>query len=200
MSHLDFDRLIDLMGESATAGDASHLAECDVCRRQLELWRTRLDDLRAIEANAVNTAEIHNLRVLFREYGPSPVARSWAARLVRSSQPPATEAVRGGLAATFAAYEAGPYQIVLQVSPSEMEGRVDLQGQVASQESHLQASTEVVITSERGYADRVTVDRFGEFRIAGVPVGLCRLVWYGGGERIDLEDLIVGGGDGDDGN
>jgi len=200
MSHLDFDHLFDLMGDSGNAEDASHLAECDVCRRRLELWRIRFDDLRAIEANVVTTAEIHNLRVLFREYGPSPDARSWAARLVRSSQLPAAEPVRGGLAATFAAYEAGPYQIVLQVSPSEKEGRFDLQGQVASEASHVPASTEVVLTSEHGYADRVTVDSFGEFRMAGVPVGLCRLVWYGGGERIDLDGLNVGGGDGDDGN
>ena len=113
--------------------------------------------------------------------------------------PSAAEAVRGGLAATFAAYEAGPYQIVLQVSPSESEGRYDLQGQVAGEGSSLPATTEMVLTSDRGFADRTTVDAFGEFRIAGVPRGLCRLVWYGGVERIDFEGLNLGESDDDDG-
>ena len=200
MSHLEFDRIFDLMGGSGTAEEASHLADCDVCRRQLELWRTRVDDLREIESNAVDMAEIHNLRVLFREFGPSPADRSWVARLIRSSQPVAAEAVRGGLAATFEAYDAGPYQIVLQVSPSEAEGRFDLQGQVAGDGSRVPVSTQVVLTSERGYADRATVDAFGEFRIAGVPEGPCRLVWYGGGERIDLDGLQIGECDDDDGS
>ncbi len=199
MSHLEFDRLFDLMGGSGTAEEASHLADCDVCRRQLELWRTRVDDLREIESSAVDMAEIHNLRVLFREFGPSPADRSWVARLIRSSQPVAAEAVRGGLAATLEAYDAGPYQIVLQVSPSEAEGRFDLQGQVAGDGSRVPVSTQVVLTSERGFADRATVDAFGEFRIAGVPEGPCRLVWYGGGERIDLDSLRIGECDDDDG-
>jgi hypothetical protein len=200
MSHLEFDRIFDLMGGSGTAEEASHLADCDVCRRQLDLWRTRVDDLREIESNAVDMAEIHNLRVLFREFGPSPADHSWVARLIRSSQPVAAEAVRGGLAATFEAYDAGPYQIVLQVSPSEAEGRFDLQGQVAGDGSRVPVSTQVVLTSERGYADRATVDAFGEFRIAGVPEGPCRLVWYGGGERIDLDGLQIGECDDDDGS
>lgn len=200
MSHLDLDRIFDLLGGSGTAEETSHLEECDICRRQLELWRTRVDDLRTVESNAVTPAEMHNLRVLFREFGPSPANRSWAARLIRSSQPAAAAAVRGGLAPTFAAYEAGPYQIVLQVSPSETEGRFDLQGQVAGDGRQIPASSQVVLSSGRGYADRVTVDSFGEFRIAGVPEGPCRLVWYGGGERIDLDGLRVGECDGDDGN
>ena len=114
--------------------------------------------------------------------------------------PAAAEAVRGGLAATFAAYEAGPYQIVLQVSPSEIEGRFDLQGQVAGDGSRAPASTQVVLTSDHGFADRAMVDAFGEFRITGVPEGPCRLAWYGGGERIDLDGLNVGECDDDDGN
>lgn len=200
MSHLDLDRLFDLMGGSGTAAESSHLADCDVCRRQFESWRTRLEDLREIEFNRMSAPEMHNLRVLFREFGPSPATRSWVARLVRSSQPSAAEAVRGGLAATFAAYEAGPYQIVLQVSPSETEGRYDLQGQVSGEGSGLPATTEMVLTSDLGFADRTTVDAFGEFRIAGVPGGPCRLVWYGGVERIDFEGLDVGERDDDDGN
>jgi len=200
MSHLDIDRIFDLMGGSGTAEEASHLEECGECRRALEFWRTRVDDLREIDSNAVNTAEIHNLRVLFREFGPTPAARSWAARLIRRSQPAAAEAVRGGLAATFAAYEAGPYQIVLQVSPSEIEGRFDLQGQVAGDGSRAPASTQVVLTSDHGFADRAMVDAFGEFRITGVPEGPCRLAWYGGGERIDLDGLNVGECDDDDGS
>ena len=200
MSHLVFDRLFDLLGGNGTAEESSHLEACDECRRRLEMWRARVDDLRALESNAPDTAEIHNLRVMFRELGPSPAARSWAARLIRRSQPAATEAVRGGLSATFEAYEAGPYQIVLQVSPAGTEGRFDVQGQVAGDEGRVPASTHVILTSEGGYVERATVDGFGEFRIAGVPEGPCRLVLCGGGERIDLDDFNVGEFDGDDGN
>ena len=126
------------------------------------------------------------------------MARSWVAQLIRTSESAAAEALRGGLSATFVAYDAGPYQILLQVSPSETEGRFDLQGQVSGEGGSLPSRAHVVLTSERGYADRTTVDAFGEFRIAGVPEGPCRLVWRGGDERIDLDDLQVGEGhDGD---
>jgi len=198
MSHLGLDRIFDFMGGSGDAEDASHLADCELCRGQFELWRSRLSDLRELESNTVTPPEMHNLRVLFRELGPSPVARSWVAQLIRTSEPAAVEALRGGLAATFVAYDAGPYQIVLQVSPSETEGRFDLQGQVSGEGDSLPSGAHVVLTSERGYAARTTVDAFGEFRIAGVPEGPCRVSWRGGDERIDLDDLQVG--ESDDGN
>lgn len=198
MNHLEFDRIVDLMGGSSTAEEASHLAECDVCRRQIELWRNRLDDLREIESNPVSEAETHNLRALFRELGPSPTTRNWAARLIRTSGPVAAGAVRGGLTATFAAYEAGPYQIVLQLGASGTEGRFDIQGQVVGEGRRVPASTQVVLTSKAGFADRAPVDAFGEFRLAAVPEGPWRLVWHGGGERIELDGLDVGECDDED--
>jgi hypothetical protein len=199
MSHLEFDRIFDLMGCSVTAEDTSHVSDCEVCRRRLDLWRTRLDDLREIGSNPVSEAEKHNLRALFRELGPSPAIRNLAARLIRTSEPVGAGAVRGGLAATFAAYEAGPYQIVLQLGASQTEGRFDIQGQVVGEGRRVPSSTQVVLTSEAGFADLAPVDTFGEFRLAGVPEGPWRLVWYGGGERIELEGLDVGECDDEDG-
>ena len=141
---------------------------------------------------------MHLLRVLYRELGPVSVGRNWVARLIRSLEPAATAAVRGGLSSTLKAYEAGPYEIVLQIRPSDFEGRFDLQGQVATGGEPIPTGMHVIVTSEQGHADRASVDTHGEFRLTAVPEGLCRLVWCGDGERIELDALTVGEPDGID--
>jgi len=198
MSHLEIHQIFDLIGGLDDADDQRHLQDCQVCRRQLEVWRDRLGDLRELESNAVDASEMHMLRVLFRELGPAPVGRNWVAQLIRGPEPVAAAAVRGGLSSILKAYEAGPFEIVLQIRPSETEGRFDLQGQVSSDPDRVPKSAHVVLTSEQGHADRAAVDAFGEFRLTAVPEGLCRLVWSGDGERIELDELTVGEPDGVD--
>ncbi len=198
MSHLEIHRIFDLIGGLGTADDQSHVEGCEGCRRQLEVWRGRLGDLRELESNAVDGSEMHLLRVLYRELGPVSVGRNWVARLIRSLEPAATAAVRGGLSSTLKAYEAGPYEIVLQIRPSDFEGRFDLQGQVATGGEPIPTGMHVIVTSEQGHADRASVDTHGEFRLTAVPEGLCRLVWCGDGERIELDALTVGEPDGID--
>jgi hypothetical protein len=175
MSHLEIHRIFDLIGGLGTADDQSHVEDCEGCRRQLEVWRGRLGDLRELESNAVDASEMHLLRVLYRELGPVSVGRNWVARLIRSLEPAATAAVRGGLSSTLNAYEAGPYEIVLQIRPSDTEGRFDLQGQVASDGERMPKGTYVVVTSDLGHADRAAIDAHGEFRLTAVPEGQCRL-------------------------
>ncbi len=196
MSHLEIHRIFDLIGGLGTAQDELHLQDCDGCRCRLEVWRDRLGDLRELESNAVDSSELHLLRALYRELGPRSAGRSWVARLMNGLEPASAAAVRGGLSSTLRAYEAGPFEIVLQTRPSNTEGRFDLQGQVASGGEPIPKGTHVVVTSEQGHVDRTSVDAHGEFRITAVPEGLCRLVWFGNGERIELDALAVGEQDG----
>jgi hypothetical protein len=199
MKHLETYRVIDLVRGRGNTEERAHLAGCALCSGRLELWRSRLADLRQLEACALEASEVHNLRALYRELGPPQTTlRRWVAKLVHSSEP-APAAVRGGLAATLDGYEAGPYQIVVQVRPSDIAGRYDLQGQVTGDRNDAGTSTRVVLTSDEGYADSAQVDRFGEFRMVGVPAGPYRIVWFGGGERIELERLEVGEREGDGG-
>lgn len=191
MNHLDVDRVLSVLAGDGTADEHTHLEECARCRSALEAWRPRLAALRELESNAVETSEMHNLRVLYRQLGPVRAGRSWVARMTRGPEL-AAGPVRGDLAASFRAYSAGPYEIVLQVRPSKTDGRFDIQGQIADGDGAAPEGSSVVLTSPAGHADSANLDRFGEFRLAGVPAGLCRLVWLVGDSRIDLEELVVG--------
>lgn len=196
MSHLTTDRFFDLIGGSASAEEASHVAECDRCRQLLEQWRTRLEDLRDVEQSRLDTFEIHSLRALYRELGPSPNTRRWVARLIRSSVPDTAVAVRGSLAATLEAYEAGPYQIVLQTCPSDREGRFDLHGQLSVESDEVPPGMQAVLTTDGGFAEQASIDAFGEFSIIGVPREACRLACCNADERIEFEGFETGEGDG----
>jgi hypothetical protein len=198
MSHLEIHQILDLVGGSGAADDQRHLQDCEACRHQLEVWRGWVGDLREVESNAVDESEMHQLRVLFRELGPVSGGRNWVARLFRGLQPVAAAAVRGGLSSSLEAYEAGPYEIVLQIRPSNTDGRFDLQGQVTSGGEPAPKGTHLVVTSEQGHVDRTSVDAHGEFRMTAIPEGPCRLVWFGDGETIELDGLTVGEQDGVD--
>jgi hypothetical protein len=192
MSHLDIIHVLSVLNGNGSSADHSHLEECASCRRDLDSWRPRLSDLRDLETNAVEASELHNLRVLFRQLGPASIVRSWVARLIRGPKL-AVESVRGGLEASLGAYQAGPYEIVVQIRPSSFEGRFDVHGQVMREDGMVPESTHVVLTSLDGHVDRAELDRFGEFQLAAVPAGPIRMVWFAGDSRIDLEELAVGG-------
>jgi len=198
MSHLETHQILDLVNGSGVAEDQRHLRDCEVCRRQVDVWRSRVGDLRELESNVVDTQEMHLLRALYRELGPRSDRRNWVARVISSLEPVPAAAVRGGLSSTLKAFEAGPFEIVLQIRPSNKVGRFDLQGQVASDGEPIPKGAHVVVTSEQGHVDRTSVDAHGEFRFIAVPEGLCRLVWFGDGARIELDELAVGEQDGVD--
>jgi hypothetical protein len=196
MSHLDIDRLLAVLVGHGADEEELHLEGCPTCGRELEVWRRRIHDLRGLEASAVGALEMHNLRVLFRELGPAPGGRRWLAHPTGGRRP-AVAAVRGPLSPTFHAYEAGPFRIAVQVRPSEIEDRFDLHGQLESEHGEVSVNAPFVLTSEEGYVGRTALDRFGEFRLTGVPAGLCRLQWIVDEQRIDLTTLTVGEFDGD---
>ena len=196
MSHQEIHQILDLVGGSGAADEQRHLQDCEVCRQQVEVWRGRVGDLRELKSNQVDASEMHLLRALYRELGPRSASRRWVARLSSGLEPASAAAVRGGLSSTLKAYEAGPFEIVLQIRPSNTEGRFDLQGQVARGGEPVAKGTHMVVTSEQGHVDRASVDAHGEFRITAVPEGLCRLVWFGDGEHFEVDALTVGGRDG----
>jgi hypothetical protein len=199
MKHLGVDRVLAVLGGEGTEGERAHLGECAGCSGVLDAWRLRLSDLRELESNAVETSEMHNLRVLFRQLGPRSEKTGWVARMVRGPEF-AAESVRGSLAASLGAYRAGPFEIVVQVRPAESEGRFEIQGQIANVDDAAPMGASVVVTSRDGYVDRAALDAFGEFRLADVPAGPSRLVWLVGDSRIDLVDLNVGEPDDDAGH
>jgi len=192
MTHLDIDRVVAALDGETTTAEQEHLAGCDACRGEIAAWRRRLDDLREIEASAVDEGEIHNLLALYRHLGPSPTGRSWIASLIRSSEP-AAAAVRGSAASTLRAYRADRWEVVLQVRPTAVAGRFDLQGQVVDDEDRAPESSEVVLLSEQGYVDRAATDEFGEFQFHDVPAGRYRALWLMTDGRIEVELLPVGG-------
>jgi hypothetical protein len=196
MRHLDVDRVLAVLGGEGSEGERAHLGECASCRRALDTWQLRMADLRELESNAVESSEMHNLRVVFRQLGPRPEGMRWVARLTHGPEL-AAEPVRGGLAASLGSYRAGPFEIVILVRPAEMEGRFEIQGQIENVEDAAPRGVSVVVTSRDGYVDRAALDTFGEFRLTNVPAGPSRLVWLVGNSRIDLMELAVGEPDDD---
>ena len=190
MKHLDFDRIISTLDGTATAPERSHLEGCIRCQEDLETWRRRLDDLRDIESNAVTETELHNLRTMFRHYGPTVERQSWLARLVRRSEPtPVAVAARGSLSTTFEEYRAGTWSLVIQIRPSGATDLYDIHGQLTGAEGQ---GGELLLTSDLGFGERSQLDSYGEFHLPGVPAGAYDATCLVGDARIELRKLDIG--------
>jgi hypothetical protein len=193
MAHLELDRIVDLIAGQGAAEERAHLDSCPRCGDALEVWRRRLQELRSLEHETVEPSELHSLRTLFSQLGPSPRVRSWLADLVRRSDPvAAAAAARGGLSTSFEQYQAGPWDLVIQIKPSEAEHRYDLHGQITGGEDRRPEGAEAVLVSDEGYGERVVVDSYGEFRFQSVPPGIYSASWRLRDERIEIEELGVG--------
>jgi len=163
--------------------------------------RGRLDDIEAIVLTHGHEDHVGALPYVLKEIGVPPAIYGGrlTVGLVRSKleehklKDVPIEEIEAG-----ERREAGPFEIVLQIRPSNKVGRFDLQGQVASDGEPIPKGAHVVVTSEQGHVDRTSVDAHGEFRFIAVPEGLCRLVWFGDGARIELDELAVGEQDGVD--
>jgi hypothetical protein len=190
MRHLDIDHIISALNGTATGRDQTHLEGCIRCQEDLEAWRRRLDDLRDIESNALTESELHNLRSMFRHYGPTPARQSWLARLVRRSEPtPVAVAARGSLSTTFEEYRAGPWSLVIQIRPSGAADLYDIHGQLTGAEVR---GGELLLTSDLGFGERSQLDSYGEFHLPGVPAGAYDATCLVGDARIDLKNLDIG--------
>ena len=191
MDHLDEHRLLDLLREPPTAREAEHLDRCPRCRRELESWETTLAELRELDAEELSGAEIHNLRTLFRQLGPS--RRRWIAELVRPLHAPAmAPATRGPLTASLAEYRAGDLSVILHVAPSTERGLYEVHGTVQSEAATALDDTSVVLSADDGFADIAETDRFGEFHFHGVPAGRYRVSCVLDSGSVEVEDLPVG--------
>jgi hypothetical protein len=190
MKHLDIDHIISALDGTATGQDRAHLEECTRCQQDLESWRQRLRELREMESVSLNESEIHNLRAMFRHYGPAPERQSWIARLVRRSEPtPVAVTARGGLSTTFEEYQAGPWGLVIQVKPSSGADLYDIHGQLTGAEVR---EGELLLTSDLGFGERRPLDSYGEFHLPGVPAGAYDATCLIGDVRIELKNLDVG--------
>jgi hypothetical protein len=81
---------------------------------------------------------------------------------------------------------------VVQIRPTAVAGRFDVQGQVVDEEDRAPGSSEVVLLSDGEYVDRTQTDDFGEFRFRDVPAGPYRALWLMADGRIEVVTLPVG--------
>jgi hypothetical protein len=193
MAHLDVGRIVEAVTAGVSAEERAHLRECPNCRGELEAWRRHLQGLRELEADDLDPTEIHLLRALFRELGPSPKRSSWIAQLVRRSEPAlAEEAARGTFFTTFEEYRAGPWELVIQVKPLDAEQRYDVYGQLTGDEAQVSEGAGALLTSDSGFGELVRLDAFGEFKFHRVPMGTYNASWQLGEESIELGELHIG--------
>jgi len=193
MDHLDEHRLFDLLREPPTPPEAEHLEKCPRCRRRLDSWKTIVAELRELDSQELPEAETHNLRVLFRELGPSPSRRRLIARLVRPlAQPAGAAATRGPLTASLAEYRAGDVSLILHVSPSRRPEQYEIHGTIQGQPAVGPEGRAVVLSSGEGYADVTETDALGEFHFNDVPGGRYHVSCLLGDGQLEAEDLPVG--------
>jgi hypothetical protein len=194
MKHLDVDRVIEAVTGRASDAERVHVDTCDRCRSEVESWRKDLEALRELEAESMSDAELHRLRVMFRQLGPARERPSLVARLIRRSEPAAAAAVRGGVTSTFEEYQAGPFGVVLQIRPAGHD-LFDVHGQLSTDAGPVGDEAVAVLSSADGWVGRATLDAHGEFRLRGVPAGPYALFWSVRDTHVRIDQLWVGDDD-----
>lgn len=193
MAHLDDDRIVDLISGTGDGDSRRHLEGCAACAERLESWRGLLAGLGVLARESVGESELHRLRTMFRQLGPGRRdATSWMARLVRSTAA-ATVAVRGATAAELLELEAGPYTVLVQVTPVG-RGEAAIHGQVLGEGATAGEPGTMVLQRDDGVAHVQELDDLGEFHVEPVDAGAWRVTWWLGNARIELDELRVGGG------
>jgi hypothetical protein len=193
MDHITEQTIVDLIGGDEIAGAQEHLASCARCRELHRRWIERMELLRDLHRETLDEAELHRLRVMYRQLGPQPVEGvRWVARLVRgSAMQPA--AVRGVVSGGIAEYEAGPYTLLVQVGPAGRGSTVSVHGQLTTTRGDAGSGGTMALSSTDSGAHVCDIDRFGEFHLKSVAPGRYRaLLWVDGG-AIELVDLSIGG-------
>jgi hypothetical protein len=149
--------------------------------------------LRDLHRESLDEAELHRLRVMYRQLGPHSVEGfRWVGRLVRgSAMQPA--AVRGVVSGSTTEYEAGPYNLLMRVGPAGRGSTVSVHGQLTTTRGDAGSGGTMALSSTGSGAYVCDIDRFGEFHLKGVSPGRYRaLLWVDGG-AIELLDLSIGG-------
>jgi len=193
MEHLTDERIVDLIGGDEIPGAHEHLVSCSRCRALHQQWLQRMELLRDLHRETVDTAELHRLRVMYRELGPQPAGTArWLARLVRTTamQP---AAVRGAVSGSILEYEAGPYSLLLRVGTVGRGSTVSVHGQLTTMRGDVGGGGTMALSAVDGRAYVCDIDRFGEFHLARIVPGRYRALWWIDGGAIELADLAIGG-------
>jgi hypothetical protein len=197
MKHLDDHQIIETLAGRGSEAERAHAASCERCGQSLASWRQNIEGLRELDGESASDREIHRLRVMFRQLGPSPQRRPLVARLVRRSGAAAmAAATRGGVTSTFEEYEADPFGAVIQIRPA-LHDLYDVHGQLSSHDGTPCAGSVAMLAADNGWGRQVTLDGHGEFWLRGVAAGRYSLAWVVGTSVVRIDELVVG--DEDDG-
>ena len=192
MDHMTEAQIIDLVqGEDLPEVDA-HLKECDQCRSLQQIWSERIDDLRALGRETLDDSEIHRLQVLFRHLGPSQsLGPRWIADLVRSSQT-APSAARGLVTGEIMEYNAGPFNLMLQVGARGPHSQASVVGQIGTDDDDRPFGGTFSVISPEGHERFSDVDEFGEFHLADLPAGSYRGLWWFEDQTLVVPSIEIG--------
>jgi hypothetical protein len=191
MDHLTAAQIVDLIGGEDIPGARRHLEACSRCRELEAIWVRRMDSLREIEREGLDPAELHKLRVMYRQLGPKRAEGAhWLANLVRSSdrQP---VAVRGAASGRVSEYEAGPYTLLVRVGPVSRKATVSVHGQLTRKHGDAGVGT-MALSAADGRAYVCDIDRFGEFHLREVTPGRYRALWWLDQGAVEVTDLEIG--------
>ncbi len=175
--HLSDAKIVDIISGKNDVGGEEHLRTCDRCNDLAKTWKHHLGLLNSLEAESVTEGELHRLGAIYRTYGPQPQGvLSWVATLVRSSAEPAA-AVRGA-SEQLVEYAAGPFRIILHITPHDTPQTVSIHGQLFSDDPESIGDGRVALVADNGASFVSEMNRFGEFHLSGVCKGTYSASWW----------------------
>lgn len=194
MDHMNEAQIIDLIAGDGAPEDRAHLEACAECRAVEQRWIERVDALREIGREQLDEAEMHRLRVLFRQLGPGPGrVVKWVAKLVRSSaSAPATATARGVASGEIMDFSAGRYSLMLRVGARGSRQAVSVVGQVVCEEDDCAVGGMFALTPPDGRVRLSDVDRFGEFQLTDVAPGTYRGTWWFEDQLMVVPEVEIG--------
>ena len=189
--HLDDSQLADITQGRGSHEDSRHAQSCHTCQEAVGFWKQSLSGLRSMAAESLDDAELHRLRVTFRNHRPRlRGARFWSALVVGDVSTPLVAGVRGGDAGIHQ-FIAGPFDLTLQIADAGRHGWT-LHGQIASRQDDETCTGEMVISDDSGQGVTTGVDEHGEFHCTGIAPGSYTVTLWIGDDRVDVEKLEIG--------
>ena len=188
--HLNDARIVDIIGGKKDPGGERHLRDCIHCQNLAEKWEHHLEALHSLKVESVDEREMHRLGATFRSCGPRPQDwLSWIANLVRTSVQP-VGAVRGG-SERMLEYDAGPYRLVLHLTPYDSPNTISLHGQLLSDTNEAVGEGRIVLLADDGTSFVGAMDRFGEFHMPGVRAGIYSASWWPQAGQVCIPEIEV---------